>query len=212
QISLWLKKICGDQVIPSYEVNERTVDILHDLMGCCEDRERDVSLLIEDMKHQDTVHEAATKKMQDIFEDLGNSPLSLPRKASGYLSSLAKSAQILETKDTSLISLFCAVNNMISEQFETKQKNREMQRKLDVTKEKLTSALMLKKKLLEDIENLEESQAQEYVKRESRSQILRYLRDKSLELTIRIRNAEKELIARGLDRSLTHKALVQLSE
>ncbi|NXK38176.1 HAUS1 protein, partial [Piprites chloris] len=212
QVSLWLKKIFGDWPVPFYEVNERTVDILHDLMECCEARERDVSLLIEDMKHQEAVLDAETKEMQGIFEDLGLSPTSLPRKTSKYLSSLAKSAVILQTKNTSLTSLFCAINNMTLEKIETTQKNRAMQQKLDVTKQKLASALLLKKRLLEDIENIEESQAKENVKRESRCQTLKYLKDKSLELSIRIKNAEWQLIANGLDRCLTHEELVKLSE
>ncbi|NXM28147.1 HAUS1 protein, partial [Oxyruncus cristatus] len=212
QVSLWLKKIHGDCLTPFYEVDERTVDTLHDIMECCEERERDVSLLIEDMKHQEALHEAATKELQDIFKDLGLSPTSLSREACRCISSLAKSAVILETKDTSLTSLFCAINNMTSEQFETRQKNKEMRRKLAVTKKKLTTALTLKKQLLEDVENTEECQAEENVKRENRSQTMKYIRDKSLEFRIRIRNAERELIARGLDRSLTHDALVQFSE
>ncbi|XP_029818006.1 HAUS augmin-like complex subunit 1 [Manacus vitellinus] len=211
-VSSWLKKIYGDHFIPSDEVNEKTVDILHDLMECCEAKERDVSLLIEDMKHQEAVHEAATKEMQDIFEDLGLSPTSLSRKASRDLSSLAKSAVILQTKDTSLTSLFCAINNMTSEQFETTQKNREMQQKLDDVKNKLTSALMLSKQLLEHIENTEELQKKQSVKVERQLKTMTYLTDKCLELEIRIKDAQRELAARGLHTSLTHKALVQLSE
>ncbi|XP_017675318.1 PREDICTED: HAUS augmin-like complex subunit 1 [Lepidothrix coronata] len=212
QVSSWLKKIYGDHFIPSDEVNERTVDILHDLMECCEAKERDVSLLIEDMKHQEAMHEAATKEMQDIFEDLGLSPTSLSRKASRDLSSLAKSAVILQTKDTSLTSLFCAINNMTSERFETTQRNREMQQKLDDIKKKMTSALMLSKQALEHIENTEERQKKERVEVERQLKTMTYLTDKGLELKIRIKDAQKELAARGLDASLTHKALVQLSE
>ncbi|XP_032532262.1 HAUS augmin-like complex subunit 1 [Chiroxiphia lanceolata] len=212
QVSSWLKKIYGDHFIPSDEVNERTVDIFYDLMECCEAKERDVSLLIEDMKHQEAVHEAATKEMQEIFEDLGLSPTNLSRKASRDLSSLAKSAVILQTKDTSLTSLFCAINNMTSDQFETVQKTREMQQKLDDTKKKLTSALMLSKQSLEHIENTEERQAKERVEVERQLKTMTYLTDKGLELKIRITDAQRELAVRGLDASLTHTALVQFSE
>ncbi|NXG21274.1 HAUS1 protein, partial [Grallaria varia] len=213
QVTLWLKKIYGDRPIPVYEVNERTVDILHGLMERSEARDGDVSLLIEEMKHQETEYEAATKEMQDILEeDLGLSLNSLSRKATRSLNDLIKCAMILETKDTSLTSFFCAINDMTSELFETESKNREMQRKLNTLKKKLTAALTMEKRLQKDIKNIEENQKAEIAKIASRSHNLKFLRDKSLELKIRIRNAEKELIARGLDRSLTHDALVQLSE
>lgn len=39
-------------------MNERTVDILHEVMECNEERDRDVLLLIEDMKDQATKYEA----------------------------------------------------------------------------------------------------------------------------------------------------------
>ncbi|XP_027527478.1 HAUS augmin-like complex subunit 1 [Neopelma chrysocephalum] len=212
RVSSWLKKIYGNHYIPSYEVNVTTVDILHDFMECCEARERDVSLLIEDMKHQEEVHEAATKEMQDIFKDLGLSLTSLSRKASKYLSSLAKSAVILKTKDTSLASLFCAINNMTSEQFETRQKNKEMRQKLGDIKKNLTSALMLRMESLRDVEDIEQCQAIESVKVQEQRKTMKYLTDKGLESRIRIRNAQRELAARGIEASLTHAALVHFSE
>ncbi|NXF82474.1 HAUS1 protein, partial [Sclerurus mexicanus] len=213
QVALWLKKIYGDRPIPVYEMNERTVNILHDLMELNEARDRDISLLIEEMKDQETEYDAATKEMQDILEhDLGLSINSLSRKARRFLNDLVRSAMALDTKDTSLTSFFCAINGMTWELFETESKNREMQQKLNTIKKKLAAVLTMEKRVLEDIKNVEEHQKAEIVKIESRSHNLKFLRDKNLELKIRIRNAEEELIRRGMDRSLTHEALVQLSE
>lgn len=58
QVTLWLRKLYGSRPVPRYEVNERTVDILHEVMECNEERDRDVLLLIEDMKDQATKYEA----------------------------------------------------------------------------------------------------------------------------------------------------------
>lgn len=58
QVTLWLKKIYGNQPVPQYEVNARTIDILYELVECNEARDRDVSLLIEDMKQKATEYEA----------------------------------------------------------------------------------------------------------------------------------------------------------
>ncbi|NXK96108.1 HAUS1 protein, partial [Formicarius rufipectus] len=213
QVALWLKKIYGNRPVPVYEMNKRTVDILHDLMELNEARDRDVSLVIEDMKHQETEYEAATKEMQAILtEDLGLSLNSLSREAMRSLNDLVKSAMALKTEDTSLTSFFCAISRMTSKLFETESQNREMKREVNALQKKLTSVLMMEKQLLEDIKNTEKSQKDETVKIESRSNNLKFIRDKSLELNIRIRNAEEELFSRGLDRSLTHSALVELAE
>lgn len=44
--------------VPKYDVNERTVDILYGVMECNEERDKDVTLLIEDMKDQAAQYEA----------------------------------------------------------------------------------------------------------------------------------------------------------
>ncbi|KAJ7427701.1 hypothetical protein WISP_04586 [Willisornis vidua] len=134
--------------------------------------------------------------MKDILKDLGLSLHSLSRKATRTLKDLVKSAKALNTKDTSLTSFFCAINHMTLELVETKSENRDMQWELSNTKRKLMSVLMMEEQILQDIKNLEECQQAERVKIESRSHNLKFLRDKSLELKIRIRRAESIPLAR----------------
>ncbi|NWW61892.1 HAUS1 protein, partial [Ifrita kowaldi] len=213
QVTLWLKKLYGDMPVPRYEVNERTVEILHEVMECNEEVDRDVSLLIEDMKDQATKYEAEAKYWQDILEEsLGLSVDRLSREATTALSDLIESAMALEVEDTSLTSFYSAINYMASELFKTKSKNQEMELELKTLKKKLTSALMMEKQLEEDIKKITESQKAEMAKAESRSKNLMFLEKKSEDLKIRIKDAEKQLIATGLDQSLTHEALVKLSE
>ncbi|NWI83959.1 HAUS1 protein, partial [Dryoscopus gambensis] len=205
QVTLWLKKIYGDMPVPKYEVNERTVDILHEVMEFNEENDRDVSLLIEDMKDQATKYEAEANYWQDILgESLGLSVGSLSQEGTMALNDLVESAMALEVEDTSLTSFYSAINHMSSELFKTKSENREMERKLKTLTEKLTSALMLEKQLDEDIEKVEQSQKAENAKAESRSKNLKFLEDKSEDLKIKIEDAQKKLIATGLDQSLTH--------
>ncbi|NXR79827.1 HAUS1 protein, partial [Pycnonotus jocosus] len=213
QVTLWLKKIYGDMPIPEYEVNERTVDILHEVMECNEERDKDIMLVIEDMKDQTTKYEAETKYWQDILgEGLGLSVGSLSQEAMTDLIDLVESAMELEVEDTSLTSFYSAINYMSSELYKTKSKNEEMELKLKTLTKKLTSALTLEKKLEEDVKKLKESQEAQKAKAESRSKNLKFLEDKSKDLKIRIADAESELVAMGLDQSLTHEALMKSSE
>ncbi|NXB57046.1 HAUS1 protein, partial [Struthidea cinerea] len=213
QVTLWLKKLYGDKPVPRYEVNERTVDILHEVMECNEETDKDVSLLIQDMKDQATKYEAEAKYWQDILEEsLGLSVDSLSQEATMVLNDLVESAMALEVEDTSLTSFYGAINYMASELFKTKSRNQEMELKLKNLTKKLISALMMEKQLEEDIEKITESQKAETAKAASRSKNLIFLEKKSEDLKIRIKDAEKKLIAAGLDQSLTHEALVKLSE
>ncbi|NWW04758.1 HAUS1 protein, partial [Oreocharis arfaki] len=212
QVTLWLKKIYGDMPVPVYEVNERTVDILHEVMECNEERDKDVLLLIEDMKDQAKKFEAEAKYWQDVLEEsLGLSLGSLSQEATMALNDLVESAMALEVEDTSLASFYSAINYMSSELFKTKSKNQEMELKMVTLTRKLISALLMEKQLDEDIKKIEESQKAETAKAESRSKNLRFLEAKSEDLKIRIKAAQEKLIATGLDQSLTHEALVKSS-
>ncbi|NXS89956.1 HAUS1 protein, partial [Erpornis zantholeuca] len=213
QVTLWLKKIFGDMPIPEYEVNGRTVDILYEIMECNEERDRDVSLLIEDMKDQASKYEAEAKYWQDILgESLGLSLDDLSQEATMALNDLVESAMALEVEDTSLTSFYCAINYMSSELYKTKSQNQEAELKLIKLTKKLTSALEMEKQLEEDIKKIIEFQKAENAKAESRSKALKFLEAKSEDLKLRIRDAEEKLMATGLDQSLMHEALVKSSE
>ncbi|XP_010581276.1 PREDICTED: HAUS augmin-like complex subunit 1 isoform X2 [Haliaeetus leucocephalus] len=213
RVTLWLKKIYGNRPVPQYEVNARTIDILYELVECNEARDRDVSLLIEDMKQKATEYEAEANYLEGLLaESLGLSLSSLSSKGTSYLSVLVDSAMTLETKDTSLASFFSAINDMTSELYATESKNREMELELSNLRKKLTAAVMLEKQLEEDLKKAEELLEVEKAKADSRSQNLKFLKNKSEDLKIRIKAAEEQLAATGLDQSLTHESLMSLSE
>ncbi|NXL89214.1 HAUS1 protein, partial [Alectura lathami] len=213
QVTSWLKKIFEKEPIPQYEVNAQTVDILYDLAECIEERDRDASLLIEDMEQMAAEYEADAHYLESLLtESLGLLPSSLSKEGAAHLETLVDSAMILETKDTSITSFFCAINDMTFELYDTELENREMERELTIIKKKLTASLALEKKLEEDLEKAEKHLEVQQAKDESRSQKLAFLKEKSEDLKIRIKAAEDQLSARGLDQSLTHQSLVSMSE
>uniref|UniRef100_A0A2K6QD65 HAUS augmin like complex subunit 1 n=1 Tax=Rhinopithecus roxellana TaxID=61622 RepID=A0A2K6QD65_RHIRO len=58
QVAAWLKKIFGDHPIPQYEVNPRTTEILHHLSERNRVRDRDVCLVVEDLKQKASEYES----------------------------------------------------------------------------------------------------------------------------------------------------------
>ncbi|XP_054042315.1 HAUS augmin-like complex subunit 1 isoform X2 [Rissa tridactyla] len=213
RIALWLKKIYKNQPIPAFEANKRTVDILYDLAERNEARDRDVSLLIEDKMQKAKEYEAEAKYLQGLLaESLALSLSSLSSKGTSYLDVLVNSAMILETKDTSLVSFFYAINDMTSELYATESKNRQMELELKDRMKKLTGALMLEKQIREDLEKTEKYLEFEMSKAEYQSQKTKFLKDKSKDFKVRIKAAEDQLTATGLHKSLTHESLMSLSE
>lgn len=58
QVNSWLSTVFGDQPVPQFEVNIRTVDILYQLAQCSEARCSDTALCIEDIKQKTSEYQA----------------------------------------------------------------------------------------------------------------------------------------------------------
>ncbi|XP_074388518.1 HAUS augmin-like complex subunit 1 isoform X2 [Zonotrichia albicollis] len=103
RVTLWLKKLYGSVPIPEYEVNERTVDILHEIMESNEEADKDVMLLIEDMKDRTSKYKAETRYWRNILgESLGCLEGNMSKEANDDLTDLVQSAEELNVEDTSL--------------------------------------------------------------------------------------------------------------
>ncbi|TEA42519.1 hypothetical protein DBR06_SOUSAS25010018, partial [Sousa chinensis] len=226
-VAAWLKKIFGDHPIPQYEVNPRTTQILHHLSERSRVRDRDVYLVIEDLKQKAREYESEgeinsrvlneiitrAKHLQDLLlESVNFSPANLSSTGSRYLNALVDSAVALETKDTSLASFIPAVNDLTSDLFCTKSKNEEIKLELAKLEKNLTATLVLEKCLQEDLKKAELHLSMERTKVDNRLQNMDFLKAKSEEFRSGIRAAEEQLSARGMDASLSHQSLVALSE
>nr|XP_045233834.1 HAUS augmin-like complex subunit 1 isoform X2 [Macaca fascicularis] len=194
QVAAWLKKIFGDHPIPQYEVNPRTTEILHHLSERNRVRDRDVYLVVEDLKQKASEYESEAKYLQDLLmESVNFSPANLSSTGSRYLNALVDSSVALETKDTSLAS-------------------EEIKIELEKLEENLTATLVLEKCLQEDVKKAELHQSIERAKVDNRRQNMDFLKAKSEEFRFGIKAAEEQLSARGMDASLSHQSLVALSE
>ncbi|KAM9056316.1 HAUS augmin-like complex subunit 1 isoform 2-T2 [Megaptera novaeangliae] len=192
QVAAWLKKIFGDHPIPQYEVNPRTTQILHHLSERNRVRDRDVYLVIEDLKQKAREYESEAKHLQDLLlESVNFSPANLSSTGSSFIP---------------------AVNDLTSDLFCTTSKNEEIKLELAKLEKNLTATLVLEKCLQEDLKKAELHLSMERAKVDSRLQNMDFLKAKSEEFRSGIRAAEERLSARGMDASLSHQSLVALSE
>lgn len=58
KVNIWLSSVFGDQPVPHFEVNTRTVELLHQLAQASEARCSDTALLVEDLKQKASEYEA----------------------------------------------------------------------------------------------------------------------------------------------------------
>ncbi|KAM4809374.1 HAUS augmin-like complex subunit 1 [Rhinophrynus dorsalis] len=213
KIITWLKKKFGDKPIPPYEVNTKTVEILYQLAEWNEARDKDLTLVIEDLKLKSAEVKAEGQYLQDLLtESLGPSYTNLSRMGNNYLNQLVDSCLALELKDSSLTSYIPAVNDLSSELVTIESSNQEMEVELTNLRKKLTEALVLEKTLEQDLKKAEDQCSFEKARVEIRAQNLKKLKDKSEEYKYKIRSAKDQLSAAGMEESLTHRSLVSLSE
>ncbi|XP_053911412.1 HAUS augmin-like complex subunit 1 [Cuculus canorus] len=213
RIISWLKEIDKSEHIPEFEVDARTIDILHKIVECSEDVDRDISLLIKDVEERTTECEAETTRLQNILtEILGLNPSDVSGKANSYLEVLVECAMALETKDTSISSLFCAMADTSVALCETELKNQELEAELNKMGKILPAVLMLEQQLKEDLKKAEEQLERDKAKTDRQSRNLKFLKDKMEDFKVRISAAEEKLAELGLEQSLMHVSLVLLSQ
>lgn len=213
KVNQWLTKIFGDQTPPEYEVNTRTVDILYQLADNSEARCNEVSLVIEDHKQKATEYQSDGCHLQEVLlQGIGLSSGSLAKPASEYLNALEACAMVLKVRDTSLSSFVPAINDLTNELLEAEKRDRQMERELTILRKKLGSSLVLRRTLQEDLKKILKSQEVENAQAEERLLNMDFVKAKSKDLSFRINMAEEQLASRKMDESLTHQAILEVSE
>ncbi|XP_054907616.1 HAUS augmin-like complex subunit 1 isoform X2 [Poeciliopsis prolifica] len=212
KVNSWLEGVFGDQPVPSFEVNTRTLDILYQLAQSSEARCSDTALLIEDYKQKTSEYQADAAHLEDVLlHGVGLSGASLSEPTANYVSALVDNAMV-GVKDTSLTSFMPAINNLTDDLLEVEKSNRKLERELRALQKRLGSILVLRGNLQEDIDKTTKSQAVESAKEEERLLNMDFVTAKTQELRIRQQRLEAQLVSRNMDKSITHQAIVQLSE
>ncbi|XP_012714167.2 HAUS augmin-like complex subunit 1 [Fundulus heteroclitus] len=213
KVNSWLGAVFGDQPVPQFEVNTRTVDVLYQLARSSEARCSDAALLIEDYKQKASEYQADAAHLQDVLlHSVGLSEASLSKQAADYVSALVDNAMVLGVRDTSLSSFMPAVNNLTSDLLEAEKSNRRLERELMAVRKRLGATLVLRGELQENIDKTSRFQAAEAAKAEERLLNMDFVTAKARELSNRLERLETQLVSRNMDKSVTHQAIVQLSE
>ncbi|KAK5858553.1 hypothetical protein PBY51_002685 [Eleginops maclovinus] len=213
KVNSWLSEVFGDQPVPHFEVNTRTVDILYQLAQSSEARCSDTAFLTEDLKQKASEYQAEGAHLRDVLlQGVGLSCASLSKPASDYLSALVDNAMVLGVRDTSLGSFMPAVNNLTNELLEEEKSNRRLERELRALRKRLGATLVLRGNLQEDINKTIKSQSVESAKAEEKMLNMDFVMAKAKELSCRRARAEAQFVSRNMDKSITHQAIVQLAE
>ncbi|XP_028277785.1 HAUS augmin-like complex subunit 1 [Parambassis ranga] len=213
KVNSWLSTVFGDQPVPQFEVNTRTVDVLYQLAKTSEVRCSDTTVLIDDLKQKASEYQADGAHLQDVLlHSVGLSCATLSKPTADYLSALVDNAMVLGVRDSSLGSFMPALNNLTSELLEAEKSKRKFERELRALRKKIGATLVVRGNLEEDIRKTVRNQAVESAKAEERLLNMDFVTAKVKELSNRRERLEAQLASRNMDKSITHQAIAQLSE
>nr|XP_055036122.1 HAUS augmin-like complex subunit 1 isoform X1 [Misgurnus anguillicaudatus] len=212
-VSQWLKKVFGQQPVPDFEVNTRTIEILHELVKNSEMRCKEVELLIQDHEQKAAEYNSDGAHLQEVLlQVVGLQPGTVSKPTADLLSVLESTAEVLKLKDTSLGSYMPAMNKLTNDVLEAEKTDRRLQRELSTVRKKMTTTVVLRKKLQDDLLKITHIQQVEAATAEERLLNMDFMKNKSRDLAGRNKIAQEKLDSRQMDDSLTHQAILQLSE
>uniref|UniRef100_A0A8C2KHG4 HAUS augmin-like complex, subunit 1 n=1 Tax=Cyprinus carpio TaxID=7962 RepID=A0A8C2KHG4_CYPCA len=213
KVSQWLRKVFGQQPVPEFEVNTRTVEILYELAESSETRCREAELLIKDHEQKTEEYGSDGTHLQEVLlQAVGLQAGGLSKPAVDLLSALEGTAEVLKLRDTSLGSYMPAINKLTNDALEAEKTDRRLQRELTAVRTKMTAAVVLRKKLQDDLMKITHTQQVEAATAEERLLNMDFMKNKSRDLACRNKIVQEKLDSRQMEDSLTHQAIVQLSE
>ncbi|XP_026888204.2 HAUS augmin-like complex subunit 1 [Electrophorus electricus] len=213
RVNRWLATVFGERATPEFEVNTRTIALLEQLAAVSELRCEEASLVAEDHARKAAEYGGESAHLQEVlFQGVGLQPGSDSKLTSDLLSVLEGTAETLKVKDTSLGSLVPAINQLTNDLAEAEKTDRRLGRELSAVRRKMADMMILQKKLQEDLKETIQAQQVEAATAEERLLNMDFMKNKSKDLIYRNKMAQDKLASRQMQDSLTHEAILQLSE
>lgn len=212
EVQVWLEKIFGDHMLPSYELNPFTVGMLHIIMEKNERKEKDAQLLIEDLRQTAEEYNAESRRLEHILQGINLTSSSLSQSGLTSLRTLAGLALSLQTKDASDTSFLLAFQQLEDEICRTEELRRSQQKVLDNLIQKTKTAVVKHIALKKALEDIEKKSIEEHPQVEKQARETQFIRNKSKEYKTQVNKLESKLEKSGVDPSIYHSSLVKRAE
>ncbi|XP_072167164.1 HAUS augmin-like complex subunit 1 [Diadema setosum] len=208
----WLQRVFGDLTIPQYEINQRTVTVLYDLMLRSEERDRDRQLLIDDLNQKTEEYHAEASRLSAILQNVGLSPASLSQSGNVSLRTLSNVAQILDLKVASDTNYFLAMTDLSREQIKVEDCRHEENLLNQNLFKKTKSAMIKSDSLKRAMTSLEDQAKEQGPQLEEKTRQAGFYHSKTKEYRNQLEVLEENLTESEVDPSVYHQSLVKLSE
>ncbi|XP_066502416.1 HAUS augmin-like complex subunit 1 [Hoplias malabaricus] len=213
RVNKWLDSIFGQQAVPAFEVNARTIEVLDQIVRTSEARCEEVRMLITSRRQKASEYSSDASHLKELLhQSVGLQPESVSKSTSDFLSVLEGTADALKVKDTSIGSFVPAINKLTNDLAEAEKTERRLERELSAMRRKVATTMIVQKNLQEDLLKTTQVQQMEAATAEERLLNVDFIKNKSRELTYRNKRAQDKLASRQMEESLTHQSILELSE
>lgn len=209
---MWLEKLFGDKPVPSYELNQYTVGVLHNLKKRNELKEANTQLLIEDLRQKADEYNAEGRRLGHILSSINLTSASLSQSGVASLRTLANLALILQTKNASESSYILALQHLEDETRRVEESRQAELRTLNSPIEKTKTAVIKRSALKNALDDLEKKTHEEDAELRKQAKETQFIRNKAKEYKTQVQKTQAALDKTGIDPSVYHQALVARAE
>lgn len=211
-IQVWLEKVFGGDSVPSYELNKRTIDTLYKLMKLNESKDRDTSLVIDDLRQKTEEYNSEARRLENLLKKINLPVSNLSQSGIMSLRTLANVALLMQTKDVSETSYLLALQHLHDELYKTSEELKREERITQTLIEKTKSAIHKYNCLKKAAEDLQEQKSKQLPEMEKRAKESGFLHNKAKEYKEKIIQFQNELVKSKADPSIYHGSLIKNSE
>ncbi|XP_067119302.1 HAUS augmin-like complex subunit 1 isoform X2 [Centruroides vittatus] len=209
EIHNWLKTIYQNENIPTFEINNRTLNILSSIMIRCQEKEKHSQIIMNYLKNSAAEYNIAAEKLSKILQQV---KINLHTQLHSDISGLALVASVLKLKNTSLSSFIHEMERI----FEETSKISETHKDESKISGKLSSDSIAMQQKLQQLER-ELQEAEEWWKENlpeihNNKKYSSFLKSKVKEYDKELNHLEKYLQKMQIDPNIYHSTLVKKSE
>lgn len=212
EVQNWLEGLFGGDPVPQFEINPRTVEILHGIMRKNQQQDNAASILVEDHQQKAKEYSVETERMSNILKKIGLSPGSLSQSGTASLRNLTNVALLLDTKDASNSSLLLALSESAQVPRRIQEAHKMEQKMSSELTAKTKTGLIRANALKKALDALEERSKYQGPELEKKAKQAGFLQSKGQEYKNRIHELKNELKLSGADPALLHRTLVRKAD
>eukprot|EP00794_Sanderia_malayensis_P009813 gene9813-10820_t len=212
EINIWLESMFSPRLVPQYEINKYTTNILYKIMKRNKELDRLLKISIDDITRKIEEYLIEDQQNQSILTEIGLSQSSLSQSGMSSLKTLSELAVLLNLKNCNLSSYLLALSDLSGriERSSSDLKSQEIERQQLMNK---FTAISNEKEAFERyFENLEQHALVQRPLAEKRRKETQFMKEKTKEYDALIQSLQESISQTELTDEIRHESLQQLSE